>query len=162
MKVGKVIDNFKCYIAVTMNSKEAMSAEVGDEVKLRISENEENKAKIIQINEESGKRTIIFEIDKMSEEMIKYRKVAVEVIWWDVSGLKVPNKVLTEENGLYYVTRNKAGIQTKLLVKVIKKTDKFAIIKSYDDDELEELGYDEKEIKNYKKITNYDEIMINM
>lgn len=159
---GKVIDNFKCYIAITMNSKEAMSAEVGDEVKLCISNNEENKAKIVKINEESGKRTIIFEINKMTDEMIKYRKVAVDVIWWDASGLKIPSKALIEENGLYYVVRNKAGVQTKLLVKVIKKTDKFAIIKSYDDEELEEIGYDSKEIKNYKKITNYDEIIINL
>ena len=46
---GKVIDNFKCYIATTMNSKEAMQAKVNDKVKIKIS-NEEEDAKIIQIN----------------------------------------------------------------------------------------------------------------
>lgn len=158
---GKVIDNFKCYIAVTMNSKEAMEAEVNDIVQIRISNKEEEKAKIIQINEESGKRTIIFQINKMSEDLINHRKIVVDVIWWNVSGLKVPNQALTQENGLYYVIRNKAGVQSKILVKVKKQTDKYSIIESYKNEELQELGYSAQEIKNYKKISNYDEIMIN-
>lgn len=158
---GKVIDNFKCYIAVTMNSKEAMEAEVNDIVQIRISNKEEEKAKIIQINEESGKRTIIFQINKMSEDLINHRKIVVDVIWWNVSGLKVPNQAITQENGLYYVIRNKAGVQSKILVKVKKQTDKYSIIESYKNEELQELGYSAQEIKNYKKISNYDEIMIN-
>lgn len=156
---GKVIDNFKCYIATTMNSKEAMQAKVNDKVKIKIS-NEEEDAKIIQINEESGKRTIIFQINKMTEALINHRKIAIEVIWWDVSGLKVPNQALTEENGLYYVTRNKAGIEAKILVKVKKQTDKYTIIESYKNEELQEMGMSIQDIRNYKKITNYDEVMI--
>ena len=135
---GKIIDNFKCYIAITMNSKNAMQAEVNDSVKLRISNNEECKAKIIQINEESGKRTIIFEINKMTTDLINYRKIAVDVIWWNESGLKVPKQALIEENGLYYVMRNKSDIKTKILVKVIRQTDKFAIIESYETKELQQ------------------------
>ena len=157
---GKIIDNFKCYIAITMNSKNAMQAEVNDSVKLRISNNEECKAKIIQINEESGKRTIIFEINKMTTDLINYRKIAVDVIWWNESGLKVPKQALIEENGLYYVMRNKSDIKTKILVKVVKQTDKFAIIESYETKELQELGYSSTEINNYTKITNYDEIIL--
>ena len=157
---GKVIDNFKCYIAITLNSKEAMQAEVNDKVKIRIS-NDEEDAKIIQINEESGKRTIIFEMNQMSENLINHRKIAVDVIWWDVSGLKVPNQALIKENELYYVIRDKAGVQSKILVKVKKQTDKYAIIESYKNDELQELGLSTQEIRNYKKITNYDEIVVN-
>ena len=158
---GKVIDNFKCYIAISMNSKSAMSAKVGNFVQLRISNNEEYDAKIIQINEESGKRTIIFEINKMTEELISHRKVIVDVIWWNNSGLKVPKQALIQENGLYYVIRNKAGIEAKLLVNVKRQTDKFAIITTYTDKELQELGFTSTEIRNYKKISNYDEIVIN-
>lgn len=157
---GKIIDNFKCYIAITMNSKNAMQAEINDLVKLRISNNEECKAEIIQINEESGKRTIIFEINKMTTDLINYRKIAVDVIWWNESGLKVPKQALIEENGLYYVMRNKSDIKTKILVKVVKQTDKFAIIESYETKELQELGYSSTEINNYTKITNYDEIIL--
>ena len=157
---GKVIDNFKCYIAITMNSEEAMEAEINDTVKIRIS-NDEEDAKIVQINEESGKRTIIFQINKMTEALMNYRKIAVDVIWWNVYGLKVPNQALTQENGLYYVSRNKAGVQSKILVKIKKQTERYSIIESYKNEELQELGYSAQEIKNYKKITNYDEIMIN-
>lgn len=157
---GKVIDNFRCYIAVTMNSNKAMEAKIGDNILLRIS-NEETDAKIVHINEESGKRTIIFEINKMTEELINHRKIAVDVIWWSESGLKVPNQALIEENGLYYVMRNKAGIETKILVKLIRQTDKFSIISSYSLKDLQKIGYSENEIKNYRKINNYDEILIN-
>ena len=157
---GKVIDNFKCYIAITLNSKEAMQAKVNDKVKIRIS-NDEEDAKIIQINEESGKRTIIFEMNQMSENLINHRKIAVDVIWWDVSGLKVPNQALIKENELYYVIRDKAGVQSKILVKVKKQTDKYAIIESYKNNELQELGLSTQDIRNYKKITNYDEIIVN-
>ena len=158
---GKVIDNFKCYIAVTMNSKEAMEAEVNDTLKIRIANNEEESAKIVQINEESGKRTIIFQINKMTDTLINHRKISIDVIWWDVSGLKVPNQALVQENELYYVIRNRAGVQNKILVKVKKQTDKYSIIEAYTNEELRELGYSTQDIRNYKKISNYDEIMMN-
>lgn len=158
---GKVIDNFKCYIAITMNSKNAKVAEVEKSVDLRIND-KEYEAKIVQINEESGKRTIIFQINNMTEDLISHRKMVVDVIWSNVSGLKVPKQALIQKNGLYYVIRNKAGVQTELLVKVQKQTEKFAIIRAYKDAELkEELGYDSSQIRKYKEITNYDEIVIN-
>ena len=159
---GKIIDNFKCYIAVTLDSKTAMSAEVGESVKIRTSDKEEIDAKIMQINEESGKRTIIFETNKMTENFINQRKIAIDVIWWDETGLKVPKQALIEENGLYYVTRVKAGIETKILVKIKAETERFSIITDYSSKELQELGYNEKEIKNYKIINNYDEIKLNI
>ena len=77
------------------------------------------------------------------------------------SGLKVPNQALIQEKGLYYVIRNKAGVQSKILVKVKKQTDKYSIIESYKNEELQELGYSAQDIRNYKKINNYDEIVIN-
>lgn len=157
---GKVIDNFKCYIAITLDSKEAMEAEVNDKVQIRISNDQEYDAKIVQINEESGKRTIIFQINQMTEELINHRKINVDVIWWDVSGLKVPNQYLIKKNDLYYVIRNKAGVQTEILVKVKKQTDKYSIIESYKNEELQELGFSTQEIRKYKKISNYDEVIV--
>ena len=144
-----------------MNTKNAKTAEVGKSVNLRINDKEYN-VQIVQINEESGKRTIIFQMNNMTEDLINHRKIVVDVIWSNVSGLKVPKQALIQKNGLYYVIRNKAGVQTELLVKVQKQTEKFAIIRAYKDSELkEELGYDSSQIKKYKEITNYDEIVIN-
>ncbi len=158
---GKVIDNFKCYIAVPINTELALQAKVGDTVILKTPSNDEFDAKIIQINEESGTRIIIFQIDKMTEELINHRKISIEIVWWNESGYKVPNQALIEENGLYYIMRNKSGIQSKLLVKIEKQNENFSIISSYTTKELQELGFNESEIRNYKKISNYDEIILN-
>ena len=157
---GKVIDNFKCYVAITMESEQAMNAQVGDTVKLRVFDKQEINATIKQINEEYDKRTIIFETNQMTDDLISHRKIEVNVIWWSASGLKIPNQALIEENGLYYVIRNKAGTQSKILVKIKAQTDRFAIITTYSTEELQKIGYNEEDIKKYKKINNYDEIMI--
>ena len=138
----------------------ATEAKLNDKVVLRILDEEIN-AKIVKINDESGKRVIIFEINKMTDDLISHRKISVDVVWWSKTGLKVPNQALIEENGLYYVMRNKAGKQVKLLIKLKGQTDKFSIITSYSLKELQEIGYSEDEIKNYKKINNYDEILLN-
>ena len=162
---GKVIDNFKCYIAVVINSELAKQAKVGDKVTLRISTTEDDDAEIVQINEGSGNRTIIFELNNMSQNLINYRKIAIDIIWWEKNGYKVPNKAIFTKNfngqDLNYIIRNKNGVQTEILVKIEKQNDKFSIISSYDSSELQELGIDEDYIKNYKKISNYDEIVLN-
>ena len=157
---GKVIDNFKCYIAITTNSEEAMNAQIGDNVKLRIFDKQEISATIKHINEEYDKRTIIFETNQMTDDLISHRKIEVSTIWWNANGLKVPTQALIKENGLYYVIRNKSGTQSKILIKIKAQTDKFAIITTYSTEELQEIGYDEDDIRKYNKISNYDEIMI--
>ena len=74
---GKIIDNFKYYVAVVTNTELGNSAKVGDSVNLKLSGTEEEKnAKIVQINEGSGKRTIIFEVNRMSTSVINHRKIA--------------------------------------------------------------------------------------
>lgn len=160
-KSGKVINNFKCYIAVTLYSNEAINAKVGDKVSLRIANNIELSAVINQINEEIEGRTIIFELDQIIEELINHRKIEVNIIWWNESGLKVPNKAIIEENGLNYVIKNRAGTQNKILVKVENQNEKFSIISTYSIEELQEIGYNQDDIRKYKKIYNYDEIMVN-
>lgn len=158
---GKIIDNFKCYIAVVMDSDKSKEVKLGDKVKIRIAKKQEVDAEVSQINEQSGKRVIIFRLNEITEELINYRKIAIDVIWWKKTGLKVPNQALIEENGLYYIIRNKSGIETKMLIKIEGQTERYSIISSYTLKDLEEIGYNEKEIKNYKKINNYDEILIN-
>lgn len=163
---GKVIDNFKCYIAVVTDSELSKQAKVGDKVTLRISTTEEDEAQIVQINEGTGNRTIIFELNNMTQHLINYRKIAVDIIWWQESGYKVPNKAIITKNvnghDLNYIIRNKNGVQTEILIKIEKQNDKFSIISSYETKELQELGFNEEDIKNYIKISNYDEIILNV
>lgn len=161
---GKIIDNFKYYIAVVINSKQSEDAKIGDKVKLRISNEEEQDAEIVKINENDGKRTIIFQINKMSNNVITYRKVAVDIIWWKKTGYKVLNQAIKEEekngNKVNYITINSSGTQNKTYIKIEKQNDTFAIISSYSNKELKELGFTDDEIKNNKNISNYDEIIL--
>ena len=146
---GKVIDNFSCYIAAITSSEEAKQDEVGDDVKVRLSNNAEIPAEITNIiKEDDGDIIIILEVKKQIEELINYRKITFDLIWWDASGLKVPNEAIVNENDLNYVVRNRAGYLSKILVKVKRQGDNYSIIDSYSTEELKELGFSDEEIAN--------------
>lgn len=158
---GKVVDNFKCYIATIMDSDKAKEAKVGDNVKIRLSNSEEISASIEYIADENEKeRLIVFKITEQVEELINYRKITFDVIWWSCEGLKVPNTAIIEENNLSYVVRNRAGYLDKVLVKVLQKNDTYSIIDKYTTAELKELGYNISDLKANRNISLYDEILI--
>lgn len=159
---GKVIDNFYCYIATISSSEEAKNAEIGKKIKIRLSNNTEIPAEITNlIKEDEENVVIILKIEKQIEELINYRKVSLELIWWDDSGLKVPNQAIISEDNLDYVVRNRAGYLSKILVKITKQGEKYAIVESYSTEELKELGFSNEQIAKYKKISIYDEILLN-
>lgn len=159
---GKVINNFKFYIATILNSEKAKEAEIGDNVKIRLSSQKELSCKINYIiDEDYGSRIIVFETSNYAEELINYRKISIDVIWWDDEGLKIPNSAIIKEGELCYVTRNRAGYLDKILVKVLRQNESYSIVDKYDTDELKELGYSKSEIINIKTISIYDEILIN-
>lgn len=159
---GKVIDNFSCYIAAISDSDEAKNIEVGKKIKIRLSNNAEVIAEIYNIiKEENDDIVIILKINKQIEELINYRKISLELIWWSESGLKVPNQAIVEEDGKNYVVRSRAGYLSKILVKVKTQGEKYSIIEAYDTDELKEQGFSNEEISKYRKISLYDEIVVN-
>ena len=53
---------------------------------------------------------IVFKIEKCVEELIGYRKISFDVIWWSYSGNKIPNNAIQYEkkgeNKVAYVTIN--------------------------------------------------------
>ncbi len=161
-EAGKVIDNFYCYIATITSSEEAKQAEVGDKVKVRLSNNIETDAEITNIiKEDDGDIILILRLTEQIKELINYRKITFDLIWWNTSGLKVPNQAIVTENELNYVVRNRAGYLSEILVKIKRQGDKYSIIESYDTEELKDLGFSDTEIANYKKISIYDEVLIN-
>lgn len=158
---GKVIDNFSCYITTISSSEEAKNAEIGQNVKIRLSNNVEIPAEITNlIKEEEEDVVIILKIEKEIKELINYRKISFDLIWWDDSGLKVPNQAIIKVDNLDYVVRNRAGYLSKILVKVKKQGEKYAIVESYTTEQLKELGFSNEEIADYKKISLYDEILL--
>ena len=48
-----------------------------------------------------------------------------------------------------------------MLVKVTKEGESYSIVEPYESEELKELGFSNEEIANYKKISLYDEIVLN-
>ena len=161
-EAGKVIDNFCCYIATISDSEDAKNAEVGQKVSVRLSNNAEISAEITNIIKEDNEEILlILKINEQIEELINYRKISFELIWWSKTGLKIPNQSIVTENYLNYVVRNRAGYLSKLLVKVTKTGDKYSIVEPYDTEKLKELGFSNSEIISYKKITLYDEILLN-
>lgn len=159
---GKVIDNFSCYIATISSSEEAKKAEVGKKIKVRLANNVEIPAEITNLMKENPEEVvIILKIEKQIEELINYRKISFDLIWWDDSGLKVPNQAIVKVDNLDYVVRNRAGYLSKILVKVKKQGEKYSIVESYSTEELMEIGFSNEEIVKYKKISLYDEILLN-
>lgn len=159
---GKVINNFKFYIATILESKKAKEVQVGDTAKIKLSSQEELSCKVNYIiDEDDGTRIIVFETSSYSEQLISYRKVSIDVVWWSDEGLKIPKSALIKEGELYYVTRNRAGYLDKILVKLLRQNENYAIVDSYDTDELKELGFSQSEIINMKTISIYDEILVN-
>ncbi|MBQ2917335.1 MAG: hypothetical protein IJE59_04110 [Clostridia bacterium] len=161
-EMGKVINNYECNIATIMDSNEAKEASVGKKVKLRLSTQDEISATVSHIAEQNDKSVlIIFKISDCVEKLIDYRKISFDVIWWKYEGLKIPKSAITYENGLSYIVRNRAGYQDKILVEVLKENDNYCIIDNYDNEDLKNLGFSSKEINSMRKISIYDEIVLN-
>ena len=164
---GKIIDNFYCYIATIIDEDtlQKENAEVGSKIKIRLSNEKEVEAQIAYISKESEKEDlVILKIEKYVEELINYRKISFDIIWWNVTGLKVSNEAIHyEENNqeLAYIIRKRVGYTDKIYVKVLKQSDKYSIIENYDDSsELTEKGVSKDEIENRKKIAMYDEVQL--
>jgi len=160
---GKIIDNFDCYIACVLTSEKALNSVVGEKVTLRLYNSQEVKAEIEYTSKESAKEIlIIFKIDKYIEELINYRKISVDVVWWNSTGLKIPNSALKYENDdVAYVIRKRANYTDKIYVKVLKQNDNYAIIENYTKySELTEKGIPEEQIDLTYKVSLYDEILL--
>lgn len=159
---GKIIDSSKCYIATISDSEQARKTSVGDSVKVRLSSNKVIKSTVAYISQENEEETlIVLEINKQISELANYRKISFDLIWWNESGLKVPNQAIVEENGINYVVRNRAGYLDKIAVKVTKKNDKYSIVTNYSTNELKELGFSSTDINSMKSISIYDELILN-
>ncbi len=161
-EVAKIINNFQCYIACTLESEQAKNAKVGDVVNLRLTNDTEISSKIEYIHAENDKVLIVFNIDKQVQELISYRKISFDIIWWSFNGKKVPNESIAYEqkgeNTVAYVIRTRAGYQSKIYVKILKNNDKYTIVDNYTNTELKELGYTSEELQGRGLLSLYDEI----
>ena len=162
---GKIINNFECYVACALNSEQAKNAEVGDKVDLRLPNDAEVSSTIEYISYEEDDTILVFKLTEQVQELVSYRKISFDIIWWSHSGKKIPNTAIgTEqkgENEISYVVRTRAGYQDKILIKVTKQNNKYSIVENYTNAELQELGCSAEELYGRKTLTLYDEILKN-
>ena len=158
---GKVVNNYYCYIATVLKKEDTEQLEEGKNIKVRLTNADEITAKVFKIKEENNKNIVILKITKDVEELIEYRKINFDLIYWSYSGLKVPNSSIIKENDLNYVIRVRAGYKDKILVKVSKSNENYSIIEDYTTEELKEMGWSSSDIVNNKSIGKYDEVMVN-
>ena len=156
---GKIVNNFECYIVCTTSTDEAMNAEIGDKVKIALPSTRTVDATIDYIIEEGEKeRTLVLKFENGIEELLSYRKISFDIIWWDSRGYKIPNSAIITDNNLNYVIKTKAGYLSRILVKVVKQTDNYSIVKNYSSSEIKELRVD----SNVKtSIMINDELVLN-
>lgn len=162
---GKIIDNFSCYIACLLKHEklEEKQIEIGDTLTLRLSGTKEIQAEIIYMAKESEEEElVVFQVNRYVEELINYRKISFDIVWWNVSGWKIPNDAIKQETEkLQYVIRKRAGYTDKIYIKVLQEGETYSIIENYEDrQELLDKGVSEEEIKNRKMISLYDEIQL--
>ena len=158
---GKIVDNFKCYLATPINTEYGQEVEVGDVVKIRFSNSKEINATIVYIKEEDkDNRIIVFEILDYVQDLVQYRKISFDIIWWKYSGLKVSNQAIIEENERSYIETNREGKMVRILVKVLRQNETYSIVTNYEEEELKEMGFTDDEIANRYKIKLYDEVVL--
>lgn len=171
---AKVINNLKCYLAVTSNSNEAMEAKVGQSAQIRLSDGTEIDVKISNIIEENDKRLIIFEIRNNIDKIINYRKISIDIIWWSKEGLKIPLESIKNEREVQItdgeqpetikvgeITKIRTGYNQIITVKILKENEKYVLIKNLTNSEFIAINSDknEDEIENQGSIILYDEIL---
>ena len=108
--------------------------------------------------QESGKTLIVFKLNILTDEMIQYRKVSFNITWWSKSGLKIPNDaIVSGENDVKYVVKEKAGSYSNIYIKVLKQNDKYSIVENYSTEDLNKIGIN---VNSYSKLSQYDMILM--
>lgn len=154
---GKIVDNYKCYLLFTSGSNEAKNAKLGESIKIVLPSTKEITAKVEYITKEQNDDvTITISFSDGIDELLNYRKISFDIIWWSEEGYKVPTSAIIKKDNINYVIKNRAGYFQKVIVKVVKQTDDFSIITNYTMKELNEMNVKD----SYKtSISLFDEIL---
>ena len=157
---GKIINNFKCYIAVISKTQEAKTAKEGQKLSIVLSNAQMVKGKIVRINREgnNGDVVLIIEFDEGIESLSIYRSIRVDLVWWNKVGNKIPNSAIFNVNGLSYVIRSNNGYNDYVLVKILKQSDDYSIVSNYSLVELKELNLKQNISTS---LLLYDEVVLN-
>mgnify|MGYP001027128871 FL=1 len=157
-EAGKIVDNFKTYIVCFSKSENAENAKQNSSIKIRLPSDKEAIATLVEKKKDGDEWLMIYQINSGSEELMNYRKLSFDLIWWHDSGLRIPNEAIKkDEKGTSYIIRKRSGAEEKVYVKVLRQNQNYAIVDNYSSDELAQKGYTKEEAK---KVSLYDEITL--
>jgi len=142
---GKIVSNFESFIIFTSKTEEALNAEIGDNIKITLPNARTVDAEVYNIiDEENRERTITLKFRNGIDELLQYRKISFEIIWWNLKGYKVPNSAIITDDNTNYVIKTRMGYLSKIAVKVTKQTESYSIVSNYSASEIDELKLDSK------------------
>ena len=134
----KIVDNIEGYVTVISSSDKALNAIVDKKIKLRFPEISQDAitGKIEFITIEDGKAIITFRINRGIEELINYRKVKVDMIWENETGLKVPSKSIkhVEDKNKVFVVNGNRVLEKE--INILAECNGIAIIEATGDSKL--------------------------
>ena len=155
----KVVNNYEAYIVTKVKLEDKQYIKEGTNYTIRLVEDNGYTLKgyLKKVNETEDGIELFFLITNGVEELADLRDVEIEIVWWSRTGLTVSTDILKKYDNkeVYYINAIKYSEIVDIPVKIVKKTDKFAVITNYSNEELEELGID----TDYK-IKLYDRIII--
>jgi len=158
---GKIVNNFATYIATNVRSEDAREASVGQRIRLRLPIGEVVRGTIHTIREdEDGSMFVVFRITERVEDLIEYRKINLDIIWWEFEGLKVPRSAIVFEGELAYVVRNRGGILDRILVKILRESENYFIVDNFSTEELRDMDFTTDQINNRRIISMFDELVL--
>ena len=184
----KIINNFYAYIAVIASSDESKDIKLNDTVKYALNGDLSKlyKAQVQYIAKEDDKRLIIFKTTNNIETLSKYRKINIDLVWWNYEGIKVPTSAIYEKDVLdnthiskmssgdfyesgdaesyskikYVKVQGATGYTRDVFVKVVCSVDGYSIIENYEDEELLDIGLLESYVNERSKLSMYDKIIV--
>ncbi len=146
VSTGKIVGDYKWYIASTVSINDSMFYKNGETLKLKIhSADQTVTASVEQVNFSKDKdtATVIFSCSEMSSELALIRSCAVTVIKNEYSGLRVSRKsirIVDGVTGVYVIS----GLEVKFVAaEIIYSNDEYAICKLNTTDEEKLRLYDE-------------------
>lgn len=169
----KIIDNFEAYIVMFMNSPESKEAKLNDKLYLRFENTGDDlvPATVEYISEEENGRLFTLKIETNTEELSKYRKINLDVVWWSYTGLKLHKNFIHQldvvnKNGEVVTTLDsvlikKVSSNDVAYVKILKEFGDYVIVDNYTDDEYIQIGFTEEDIENFVTLKMYNEVVIN-
>ena len=157
----KIVDNYYCYLVTNIdNDKYPEKIEEGKNIKVRFNSgtSETVNAIIDKVVENENKKTVFLKISKNVENIISYRKISFDIVWWEYEGLKVPNNTIKTEGDKTFVTKIKNNAEYDIMVKILKQNEDYAIIDNLSSEDAEKLGISQESTGGTVSI--YDEIKI--